>query len=701
MNIIRRYSTRIIQSPIKFSPSLNVAIESFIDRVKFEQSKSCGPVLKAIDLLVDTHYDVLIKRLGLKDISNPYDTRQAIYDKLSKYQISNTIEQEVLARRHELQQQNKNTLTISKKYQRFIKELYSPNKPSRFLFESESKDFDIVKNAQKFTHHHQLRLYQSYMQLPSPAPLYMTAEDLNTLIEKFVMNVQIHMPHSVLRGALSQQNPEIGAGYLANKLRDRQEYVSMCSKILQDIKSAGLPLTENEQIRFALLSFYRDNKRVSDFYEKYRNENDPEYPKFNFEIYKELVNSLPRHPKSGDFNKHAFGVLMFHAIRHDQWEIIQDLLKTNPGSTDILCDDDTRHKISLRTGSMLLEYFEVNIDRPGNVEYLARVLDYITQGYRFINHALVNRVITMLINTGKMEYAERLLKEAYFSPNQLEQQQQQEQENQYSIESPEEKVARQLSKEDRNLDTEWNIIYRNLKLITQDTTVFYNLSVTSRTFYNLIEHYCNQKDTSFSRLKLMLKIITDHAKLPIYTNIYQLIYDGFILRSNDPDISDWTIQDLLELTTQLIGESESSAQTMEDTQKTITQLLHAGRVSMREFNDVLRSSLQEQEKNKRKEKTRVPIRHSMMLTIFQAFENTIWRYLQTTGDNRYKEILNMVEGHQHEYLRAVDFWTVEDRRNPYVRERSTATRRVYLLELVQMVSQALDGGRRTIPGSAE
>ena len=62
MNIIRRYSTRIIQSPIKFLPSLNVAIESFIDRVKFEQSKSCGPVLKAIDLLVDTHYDFLIKR---------------------------------------------------------------------------------------------------------------------------------------------------------------------------------------------------------------------------------------------------------------------------------------------------------------------------------------------------------------------------------------------------------------------------------------------------------------------------------------------------------------------------------------------------------------------------------------------------------------------------------------------------------------
>ncbi|KAF6062820.1 hypothetical protein FOB64_005863 [Candida albicans] len=194
----------------------------------------------------------------------------------------------------------------------------------------------------------------------------------------------------------------------------------MCGKIINDLKLANLPITQPEQIRLIYLSFFKDRQDLLKNFNP-RQLKLLNYPQFNWGNYQMLIKSF------GDNRRDLLSVLLLLATRHDQFDIIQDILP------------------------------KVNL------------------GY------IVNSISQTLIELGYIKQAEKLFELAFFqdpkpTPPEYE--------NSESI------SYKRLTTEDSIINQEWQFIYTKLKSITNDNTIIHKLIPVELTFLNLIEGYC-------------------------------------------------------------------------------------------------------------------------------------------------------------------------------------------------------------------
>jgi len=579
MNILRRFKTTT--STTSSSPQiLLTSIEAFTARVKDEQAHNSGPLLKCIDLLIDKYQPLLLEKFKIdssSSTSDPYVIQQQIWDNL-KIKRSQSLDPNIKIRQ-ELMERNTNEMIIdhqSMPYRNFIKQLY----PLKSLHSTNNKSeyFDFVNNSKKYLSINHEELYKRYLDLPHPAPRFLTFDDLQNFINKFLLLKPHYSNRNVIEANIFKNDYQSAINSLNLEIEKRQIYHDMCGKIINDLKLANLPITQPEQIRLIYLSFFKDRQDLLKNFNP-RQLKLLNYPQFNWGNYQMLIKLF------GDNRRDLLSVLLLLATRHDQFDIIQDILpkvnlgcildpgqstNTNANTSLKLTDNSLRH---------LIYYFTWYIDRPNFDTYLARTIDYITNNIPVLTTDIVNSISQTLIELGYIKQAEKLFELAFFqdpkpTPPEYE--------NSESI------SYKRLTTEDSIINQEWQFIYTKLKSITNDNTIIHKLIPVELTFLNLIEGYC--KFGNFDQIKQLINIMDNIAKQPLSTRIYIRIFKAFINNSsngtNQQLENDWTLDDLSSILTRLINDidtiDEATTTTTSNTSM-VKQLLNEGSLNFNKY----------------------------------------------------------------------------------------------------------------------
>ena len=579
MNILRRFKTTT--STTSSSPQiLLTSIEAFTARVKDEQAHNSGPLLKCIDLLIDKYQPLLLEKFKIdssSSTSDPYVIQQQIWDNL-KIKRSQSLDPNIKIRQ-ELMERNTNEMIIdhqSMPYRNFIKQLY----PLKSLHSTNNKSeyFDFVNNSKKYLSINHEELYKRYLDLPHPAPRFLTFDDLQNFINKFLLLKPHYSNRNVTEANIFKNDYQSAINSLNLEIEKRQIYHDMCGKIINDLKLANLPITQPEQIRLIYLSFFKDRQDLLKNFNP-RQLKLLNYPQFDWGNYQMLIKLF------GDNRRDLLSVLLLLATRHDQFDIIQDILpkvnlgcildpgqstNTNANTSLKLTDNSLRH---------LVYYFTWYIDRPNFDTYLARTIDYITNNIPVLTTDIVNSISQTLIELGYIKQAEKLFELAFFqdpkpTPPEYE--------NSESI------SYKRLTTEDSIINQEWQFIYTKLKSITDDNTIIHKLIPVELTFLNLIEGYC--KFGNFDQIKQLINIMDNIAKQPLSTRIYIRIFKAFINNSsngtNQQLENDWTLDDLSSILTRLINDIDTIDETTTTTTSNtsmVKQLLNEGSLNFNKY----------------------------------------------------------------------------------------------------------------------
>lgn len=578
MNILRRFKTTT--STTSSSPQiLLTSIEAFTARVKDEQAHNSGPLLKCIDLLIDKYQPLLVEKFKIDSslISDPYVIQQRIWDNL-KIKRSQSLDPNIKIRQ-ELMEKNTNEMIIDHQsipYRNFIKQLY----PLKSLHSTNNKSeyFDFVNNSKKYLSISHEELYKRYLDLPHPAPRFLTFDDLQNFIYKFVLLKPHYSNRNVIEANIFKNDYQSAINSLNLEIEKRQIYHDMCGKIINDLKLANLPITQPEQIRLIYLSFFKDRQDLLKNFNP-RQLKLLNYPQFNWGNYQMLIKLF------GDNRRDLLSVLLLLATRHDQFDIIQDILpKVNLGcildpGQSTTTTANTSLKLTDNSLRHLVYYFTWYIDRPNFDTYLARTIDYITNNIPVLTTDIVNSISQTLIELGYIKQAEKLFELAFFqdpkpTPPEYE--------NSESI------SYKRLTTEDSIINQEWQFIYTKLKSITNDNTIIHKLIPVELTFLNLIEGYC--KFGNFDQIKQLINIMDNIAKQPLSTRIYIRIFKAFINNSsngtNQQLENDWTLDDLSSILTRLINDidtiDEATTTTTSNTSM-VKQLLNEGSLNFNKY----------------------------------------------------------------------------------------------------------------------
>ncbi|KHC84293.1 hypothetical protein MGS_00860 [Candida albicans P78042] len=578
MNILRRFKTTT--STTSSSPQiLLTSIEAFTARVKDEQAHNSGPLLKCIDLLIDKYQPLLVEKFKIDSslISDPYVIQQRIWDNL-KIKRSQSLDPNIKIRQ-ELMEKNTNEMIIDHQsipYRNFIKQLY----PLKSLHSTNNKSeyFDFVNNSKKYLSINHEELYKRYLDLPHPAPRFLTFDDLQNFIYKFVLSKPHYSNRNVIEANIFKNDYQSAINSLNLEIEKRQIYHDMCGKIINDLKLANLPITQPEQIRLIYLSFFKDRQDLLKNFNP-RQLKLLNYPQFDWGNYQMLIKSF------GDNRRDLLSVLLLLATRHDQFDIIQDILpKVNLGcildpGQSTTTTANTSLKLTDNSLRHLVYYFTWYIDRPNFDTYLARTIDYITNNIPVLTTDIVNSISQTLIELGYIKQAEKLFELAFF---QVPKPTPPEYENSESI------SYKRLTTEDSIINQEWQFICTKLKSITNDNTIIHKLIPVELTFLNLIEGYC--KFGNFDQIKQLINIMDNIAKQPLSTRIYIRIFKAFINNSsngtNQQLENDWTLDDLSSILTRLINDidtiDEATTTTTSNTSM-VKQLLNEGSLNFNKY----------------------------------------------------------------------------------------------------------------------
>ncbi|CCG20923.1 hypothetical protein CORT_0A05350 [Candida orthopsilosis Co 90-125] len=497
MNIIK-------QAKAKNIFLLEKPVNTFIRRVGAEQSKNTGPLLKCIDVLINQYQPELMKKYSVEHTDDQYELKQRIWDKLK---IRRTDQDPVLLKRMEFKPSD---ILYTREYNNFIKVLYPADDDP---FQSKFTPFDLKHTATKYQNINHEHAFKRYSDLPKPAPQFLPPSILQIFIKKYVLKQRYFANRNILEGCLLRGDANGLSNAMRNENTRREEYRNSCQSVLNDLKQAGLELTQQEQVRMIYLTYFKDRH---DIVSLVGDDKDLGYKRFTFEEYESILKTF------GD-RRDLLGVLLFLATRHDRFDIICDILpKVGLGS---ILGVENKNNLKLIDISLinLLGYFHTFIDRKGYIKYLANTIEELNQ-IPVITNEIVDGLIKVLTDLELVKHAEILFETAYFQtpPN---------------------------NEEDEIL-AEWRYIYTKLKATTQDKSVFYKLSPNHLSFLTLFQGYCRKQ--SFDKIKQLMYVMDNLTNQKMSTKMYFEIFKGLKNRSN------WTIDDLRFTLSRLLNQIDAN-----------------------------------------------------------------------------------------------------------------------------------------------
>ncbi|KAI5965506.1 hypothetical protein KGF57_000772 [Candida theae] len=432
-----------------------------------------------------------------------YELKQRIWDKLK---LRRTDVDPALRKRLAFKP---NDMLYTTEYNNFIKELYPVNNEP---FSSKFAPFAVRHCATKYNNINHERAFKRYMELPKPAPSFLPPTVLQTFIKRYVLSQRHFANRNVLEGCLLRGDTNGLLSAIRNENARRKDYLDRCQSILNDVKQAGFELTQQEQVRMIYLSYFKDRNDVVNVA---GTDKGFGYKKFTFDDYQSLLSTF------GD-RRDLLGVLLFLATRHDQLDVICDILpKVGLGS--IIGVEDKGHlKLTDISLINLFRYFNTFNERPEFMQYLANTIAKLNE-IPVITTEIVDNLIIVLADLDLIKHAEILFETAYFSAG--------------------------PSEGDDPVLTEWRYIYTKLKTVTNDKSVFYNLSPSHLSFSSLFHAYCLKG--SFEKVKQLMYVMDNLTTLSMSTKMYFAVFKGFLNRS------DWKIDDLQYILNSLLNQIDT------------------------------------------------------------------------------------------------------------------------------------------------
>ncbi|EGW32332.1 uncharacterized protein SPAPADRAFT_66958 [Spathaspora passalidarum NRRL Y-27907] len=539
---------------------------------------------------------------------------------------------------------NKNSVKMTKEYGKFIKELYPRTKKSDPIFRDVTKEFNVVNNSIKYSSivFHE-RLFQAYMSLPSPRALFITSDDLNQLVQVFLYASRNF--HRLNTETNIKQKPTLAMRkYAKRKLDQRKAYSNMCSKILQDIVEAKLPLTPTERIKMVQLSLFKDRQNIAKYYDQEVQHSHYEplkYRKFNYETYTQLRKSLPPGTNSNL-------LLLDLALRNNEMEVVEEIWNSN-------------EYVSGSGVIMLLNYFQTKLNKPDTIDYLIKILHEINS-MKSVKAAVIDEVISLLTKMGRINLAQDLVQAAY-----------------YSKLDPKKSWVHYS---ERDYYAWCRSIYHRLMAITKDYEVIAELHPSIKTFLSLAEYHCYTPSSSFSQVRDVLRLMDKTTDIPTSQVFYKLILKGFDIHSKIKDRQDWTIDNLLQITSEIIGEVNTV-----NSHEAIMDLIKSGDIeSLQQLEPNFHVAFKEEET---KGEVKTSISADFLDIILDIYVVTLESYYRATEDDRYNdaimEIKRIKEQHTRKYSIAMHT-THEYSRIIY---DETETKKAYLIEAINRVSDII------------
>lgn len=494
--------TLIIQGIRRFNSSVRVRhslpniVGQLCGKIRDSQVTNSGTLLECIEGLIDKHSH---------DLLNHYGVKQGDLQQLWNQLLNQSYKNQLLA---DL------PINFQTKYENFIKSLNSIEKSSNLPLKFKNPQIiDIISNMMKYYNVNHNQLFQAYLELPSPAPLHLNPQVFQTFLEKFLYHKHDFIKPNILSINYIKTNPapRLLVDIFNDMLSKRQEYLRMVTHIIDDMKKSGYQLSIKDQNYLIFISFYKDIPEISDKILQTVNNLHydvgliKQYPKFDWEIYQQLKNSLP-------VGIDTYNVFLFHAIRHNCQQIIADILKQI--SLHKITDNSAQTKVlkpNSKTIRILLQYYSSShfLKQSNSLVPFTECIEYILNSDILIDIKLMNLIINGLVSVDQIKLAESML-----SAFQVQKE-----------DDSELLMSKQLTPEDKFIYNKLFSVFEKIKAITSDETNF-EIIPTENTFLPLISYYCNNRD--IDKVKVIFNIMQKSYKLPITTRTYKLIFQSII-----------------------------------------------------------------------------------------------------------------------------------------------------------------------------
>lgn len=379
-------------------------------------------------------------------------------------------------------------------YASFLQALY-PQRRSLARLEAPIASRALVNHSTLFKH---------YLELPSPGVAHMEPQDFEHFMEEVLDRRDFVKPNLLGSSVSGYYTPlQIVRGY-KDLLVKREAHVKMCWIVIEDLKKAKIPISNEEQDQLIYMSFFRDRKDVLEevraalrkaskakYHEKVA-EMDLKQQRLTWDTYKRLRASLPQRLPLSSVN-----VLLFCAFRNENAEVVDDLLKLidfGNGKGKLKPDSET-----FRT---LIYGFTTKGDFENAFNYSSIAVDKFPH---IVDVKVANSMILALIAGGAAKEADTIVQSIVAGIT--------------APLDPEEGYLKRLTPEDEKM------YEAALKQSINDGAT-HKLYPTENTLFPLLCYY-SESQADFANVRLLLQVIEHICHLPLSTRIFIKVFESF------------------------------------------------------------------------------------------------------------------------------------------------------------------------------
>ena len=506
---------------------LHGSLENFIRKVNGLQNHGLRHMVQALNFAIAKYQPTIAEKLGISERVGKNDVQlsEIIWYKLLNDDKHSQIVEE---RQKILQLKNRLYRAPQVSYRKFIRALY-PKKGQiwRDLTRTGAQISTPLSNPSNYSMINHEMVYKYYCKLPYPAPSYMMPDHFEHFLASFLPRRDFERPFRL--GISNLRSKKAAKSALERMIKHRKEHIRRCTKIIADMKEAGIPLSHREQDQMIFMTFFRDRGDIQNRLcpgeewssrEKVAVSDQQVFDWKTYQIIKTAYDSL---------NVDTFNTLLFLASRHEQHDIVCDILKVFRMAYLVGIDDDVPQHLDANgtTIEILLGHFS----SPGfSNKYDVQTLTFFVELLNFIakedrihpDIKIINSVLRGLVDLRFPNEAEYLSSKLFYN---------------WPLDAEKVKKVRSsphlffynnATFDDKIAYQQYRHCYdklRNLLAEAQlDSSVLdYEIIPNESTFRPLLYHYCSLSVSFFKAIKF-LEIMEWSFGLPLTTRLFRALY---------------------------------------------------------------------------------------------------------------------------------------------------------------------------------
>lgn len=459
-------------------------------------------------------------------------------------------------------------------YYDFIRQLYPLRRKSEIELSAPENVINWFTNQSKYSRVDHAQLYEAYTKFEDPFAV-LTMEEHMDFINRFLFQYSsFQRPNKLSTSTLHGRADTLLAADFNDMLAKRQEYVLHISRILSDLKRHDMELTVDEQNALVYALFFRDLPKIIDRMSRIPGLNVNErYTPFNMSMFEQIKKTMAA--RLGFVPIDTLNVLLFHAVRHQQDDIIEKIVsdlgiierssgvrksredgteenspleaKTN-SETNIKYEFKNNESVNEvvfqgspitandKTFTILLEYFSERQKPWLDVETI--LPKFLNESGLALSIELVNSLLKVLVSS-QPDLARILFMNLFMTEKCKE------------LDPIALDIYKRLLPEQRRAYDNMILVNENIARITGESVPSFQVYPTEQTFYTMLGLTAPNANESMTLLDLM----TDEFGLPPSTRIFRKLFQ-----------QKWTLSDVVNLAERLIDFHNSNVNLTQDTE---------------------------------------------------------------------------------------------------------------------------------------